>query len=103
MGEEGVGKIKDFLKKVKEKFIPEMIIVFGSRTRGDHLKESDYDIIIVSERFRGINFVRRMEMVYELWDLDEGADIICYTPEEFEEKKKQIGLVRKAVEEGVVV
>ncbi len=103
MGEEGIEKIKDFVRKVKEVFKPEMIIVFGSRAREDYLKESDYDIIIVSERFRGINFVRRMEMVYELWDLNERADIICYTPEEFEEKKKQIGLVKKAVEEGVVV
>jgi len=44
-----------------------------------------------------------MGIVYELWDLDEGADIICYTPEEFEEKKKQIRLVKKVVEESIVV
>gem|GEM_PF-4438397 len=26
---------------------------------------------------------------------------LCYTPEEFEEKKKEIGIVRQAVEEGI--
>jgi hypothetical protein len=30
-------------------------------------------------------------------------DILCYTPEEFEKKKKQIGIVRTAVEEGIEI
>lgn len=103
MGGEGVEKVRKFIEKVKEVFEPERIILFGSRARGEELKESDYDIIIVSEKFKGINFVKRMEKVYELWDLDERADIICYTIEEFEKKKKQIGLVKKAVEEGLIL
>jgi len=64
------------VERLNRNFNPGMIIVFGSRARGDYLKESDYDIIIVSEKFRGINFVR-VEIVYELWDLEERADIIC--------------------------
>ena len=103
VGEKRAEEIKDFIEKVKKVFEPEVMIIFGSRARGDELRESDYDMIIVSEKFRGINFVRRMEKVYKLWDLDERADIICYTPEEFEEKKKQIGLVRRAVEEGIML
>jgi hypothetical protein len=28
-------------------------------------------------------------------------DILCYTPEEFERKKKQIGVVQQAAQEGI--
>ena len=40
------------------------------------MRESDYDIIVVSEKFRSIPFLRRMEDVYELWDGDESIDAI---------------------------
>lgn len=42
-----------FLKKI---FSPEKIILFGSRVRGDHLKDSDFDLIVISDKFRNINF-----------------------------------------------
>ncbi len=28
---------------------------------------------------------------------------LCYTPEEFEEKRKEISIVRQAIKEGVVI
>ncbi len=48
-------------------------------------------------------FYERMDKLILLWDspLDLGA--LCYTPEEFEEKKKQITIVREAVEEGIEI
>jgi len=51
MGEPGVEEIKGFLTTVEQTFSPEELILFGNRTRGDHLKDSDYDIILVSRRF----------------------------------------------------
>jgi len=103
MGGERAENIETLIAIIRERFGPCKIILFGSRARGDFLKESDYDIIVVSEKFRGIPFLRRMEDVYELWDGDESIDIICYTPEEFDKKRKQIGIVSKAIEEGVVL
>ncbi len=38
-----------------------MIIVFGSRAKGDRIEESDYGIIIANEKFRVMNFVGWME------------------------------------------
>jgi len=41
-------------------------------------------------------------MMYEFWNhypLD--IEPLCYTPEEFEKKKKQIGIVSRAVKEGI--
>lgn len=45
--------------------------MFGSRARGDDL------------------------------DLPFGADVLCYTPEEFARKRKELGIVSLALEEGL--
>jgi predicted nucleotidyltransferase len=103
MGEKGARGIEKFVERVKERFRPRAIILFGSRARGDELKGSDYDLIVVSEEFRGVPFLERLSMLYELWDLDCHLDILAYTPEEFEEKRQEIGVVREAATEGVVI
>ena len=101
MGEKRIREIRDFLRKVEERFEPNKIILFGSRARGDYLKASDYDLIVVSSSFRGIHFLDRLTMLFELWDYDFDLDILAYTPEEFEEKKNEIGVVNEAVKEGI--
>ncbi|SCG85404.1 nucleotidyltransferase domain-containing protein [Methanobacterium congolense] len=103
MGRNGIEEIKEFQKRVNEEFNPEVFILFGSRARGDYLKESDYDFIIVSRKFEGIHFLERIYRVLELWDYDWDVDILPYTPEEFSVKKDQIGIVNEAVKQGIVL
>lgn len=103
MGGEGIGDIKDFLDKIRSEFHPEIIILFGSRARGDYLKDSDYDLIIVSPYFDKVHFLDRIYMLLEFWDYDWDVDLLPYTPEEFEKKKNQIGIVNQAVKEGLMV
>jgi hypothetical protein len=103
MGGKGTGEIKEFLGKVHDKFHPEAVLLFGSRARGDFLKESDYDFIVVSKKFRDIHFLRRIELLLELWDYDWDVDILPYTPEEFETKRKEIGIVSEAVKQGILL
>ena len=92
MGEERIREIGAFLRKVEERFEPKKILLFWSRARGDYLKSSDYDLIVVSSSFSGVHFLDRLTMLFELW---------AYTPEEFEAKKKEIGVVNEAVKEGI--
>ena len=89
------------MESVKEKFEPEHIILFGSRAKNDYLKHSDYDVIVVSNIFEGVHFLDRLTMLFELWDYDFDLDILAYTPEEFEEKRHEIGIVNQAVKEGI--
>ncbi|MBI1971751.1 MAG: nucleotidyltransferase domain-containing protein [Candidatus Aenigmarchaeota archaeon] len=96
-------EIRNFLKKVKKKFSPSKIILFGSRARGDYLLESDYDLIIVSDAFKKYDFTERIGHVMRLSDGSVSLDVICYTEDEFEKKKKELGTVREAVKEGVVL
>jgi hypothetical protein len=60
-------------------------------------------LIIVSKKFEGVHFLERIYQLLELWDCDADVDLLPYTPEEFEEKKGQIGIVKQAVEEGIEV
>ncbi len=104
MGRKTDPKIVDFVKRVRKKYNLEKAIFFGSRVRGDHLKTSDYDLILVSPDFRGIFFSQRIARMYQFWKyLPLEIEPLCYTPEEFRKKKKQLGIVRQAVKEGIVL
>jgi len=66
MGEEGIIELEGFLEKVRRRFSPEAMILFGSRARDEHLKQSDYDLIIISKKFEGIHFLERIYQLLEL-------------------------------------
>lgn len=93
--------IDRFLAVIKEKYSPEKVLLFGSRARGDHLIDSDVDMIIVSKKFEGVNWLKRIRDVSVYWEGLVPLEPICYTPAEFEEKKNMIGIVSEAVKEGV--
>jgi predicted nucleotidyltransferase len=90
------------MKRVRERYRITQAILFGSRARGDHLIDSDYDVLLVSPDFRGIFFSQRSALMYDFWtDWPLEIEPLCYTPEEFEVKKQQIGIVSEAVKEGI--
>lgn len=95
--------IKEFISRVKERFQPKEVLLFGSRARGNHWKRSDYDIAIVSEKFKGIGFRERIIMVYGLVVEPLNIQVLCYTPEEFEKRKKELCIVKKIFEEGIPI
>lgn len=103
MGGTRTEEIGEFLAAVEQLFSPEKILLFGSRARGDQLRDSDYDIIVVSDRFEGCHFLDRLAALYELWDYDYDLDILAYTPEEFELKKDELGIVGEAARQGIEV
>lgn len=92
-----------YLEALVKEFQPSLVLAFGSRVRGDNLKGSDLDLVIVSEAFEEIPFPNRAFRVLEGLDIMEAMDLLCYTEEEFERKKEQIGIVRIAVREGLVI
>lgn len=97
----------DFLKGFKEelsKDIPiQKMILFGSRAYGKSHRWSDFDIIIVSPTFRKKKFRYRPLGFHKYWTIGYPVDFLCYTPEEFNKLKKQITIVREAVEQGIEI
>lgn len=93
--------VRDQLPGLRERFAPLRAIVFGSRARGDALSTSDLDLILVSPRFGSVPFLERPVLVLEALDYVGGLELLCYTPEEFERKREELGIVRVAVTEGI--
>lgn len=70
------------------------------------MKSSDIDLIVVSRVFESIHFADRASFVPEiLWKNKVlprvNIDILCYTSEEFEKWRKEIGIVRRALSYGI--
>jgi len=78
--------------------------LFGSRIRGGHHVESDYDLVAVAEAFAGIRRIHRALDRFDLWDKAGGRllslDLHCYTPEEFAQELDSLGYLGEADERG---
>ena len=88
------------LPRLRARYAPLRAIVFGSRARGDALSTSDLDLILVSPRFASVPFLRRPVEVLETLGCPGGLELLCYTPDEFEARREELGLVRVALAEG---
>ncbi|MGC8961519.1 MAG: nucleotidyltransferase domain-containing protein [Candidatus Bathyarchaeia archaeon] len=87
--EESLAIIVDKLKGKVEK-----ISIFGSYAKGRRDLFTDLDVVIVMRTDKP--FIERMKEIYSLLALPVDADILCYTPEEYEEMKA--GFLRDAEE-----
>jgi len=80
---------------------PEKIILFGSRARGDADEHSDYDLIVIKNTKKP--FLERLcEMVPYLVKFGRPAEILVYTPQEFE-KMTEVGLGWLVQREGLIL
>jgi len=98
-----VKELKAFKEEVSGKYSIDKMILFGSRAKGAFGEDSDVDIIVVGEEFRGKSLLRRPYHLYLDWNLAYPVDFLCYTPEEFEERKERIGIIREALREGIAI
>ncbi|MEM0083222.1 MAG: nucleotidyltransferase domain-containing protein [Candidatus Nezhaarchaeales archaeon] len=64
------------------------IYLFGSYARGDYTLESDVDVIVVCECFKGMKYIDRIEFVRMKLPRDMGFDLIALTPKELKDKMK---------------
>ena len=96
-------KLISELKKFKEQNKLEKLYLFGSRVSGKTHKWSDVDLIVVSKMFKGRGILERSPGLYIQWNLDYPVDFLCYSPEEFNKLKKQITIVKEAVENGIEI
>ena len=48
-------------------------------------------------------FSERISDLLEFWDEEIDLEVLYYNQEEFKRKKKQIGIIRTAVEDGIEI
>ena len=83
------------------KFNPETIILFGSYAQGNPDEESDIDIIFIYNTPK--RFLDRLEELYLSWDIPKAVDILAYTPDEFEQMKKDNAFIQDALKHARVI
>ena len=93
--------LKEFVLQVKKHFQPLRIILFGSRARGEATKWSDYDVLIVSDSFNGVDAHDRIVAVRRYHPGTVSLDIICLTPDEYEEERRLPTIISEIAKEGV--
>ena len=94
--------LEKIIEKILEVIVPDKIILFGSRARGEARSDSDYDILVVKA---GIKNKREIsKKIYLNLNLPASVDIIVQTPESIEENMQRFySIVKEAINEGKTV
>ncbi|MEW5995993.1 MAG: nucleotidyltransferase domain-containing protein [Candidatus Micrarchaeota archaeon] len=101
MGQIADKRVSSYISRVKKLFSAK-VILFGSRARGESLKESDYDLLVISEKFEGMPLRERLQKLYELMiKAPFNADILALTPKEFEELSHKLTIYSEIRKTGV--
>ena len=95
--------VATMVERIADRFDPERILLFGSRSRGDARDWSDVDLLVVmpdgTDRREAA-----VEMAVAVGDLPIAKDIIVTTPSHIAQRGHVIGTVlRPALREGTVL
>ncbi len=84
------------------RYRPQKVILFGSFARGDYHALSDVDLLIIKETDR--SFVERIGDVLALCDYSIPLEPLVYTPEEFEQMRREDNpFIEQVLREGRVI
>jgi len=103
MGKKITKEMIEGIRKFKKDVAVEKVILFGSYAAGNAKEHSDIDLILIGKKFRNKNFHSRFKGLWLKWKLNFPVDFLCYTPEEFEARKREPTIVREAVKEGIEI
>ncbi len=97
------GVLHRIVERIKERFRPEKIILFGSYVRGTPTADGDADLLIVMNVL-GSKRRAAVEIDLLLVGIPIPTDIIVVTPEEVERHRNCAGtVIREAIREGKVI
>lgn len=97
---------KLYYNNLKKEILVERAMIFGSLAKGEINEDSDIDIIILSEDFNKMDFLKRHIFLSRQRKgicRKVPMDIFGYTPKEFEKLCKESIVFREAVKEGTVI
>lgn len=88
--------VKRYLERLSERIEVAECYIFGSTARGDRLRSSDVDILVISPSVEGLWPDERIRLAYELWGNELPADIFILTPSEFQNLKDRSVVLKDA-------
>jgi len=65
------------------------VYLCGSYARGDWLKDSDVDLVLISKVFAGMDVGSRFAWVKRLMGPGFSLDVLAYTPSEFDQTRSR--------------
>ena len=80
-------EVNKIINQIKKAYQPEKIIIFGSYAYGTPNESSDVDLAVIKETKE--NFVNRLKKMAKIIRSYLGADILVYTPNEWQEALKR--------------
>ncbi len=98
--------VNSIIKKTVQSILPDArVVLFGSMGRGDDLKNSDYDLLIVTKNNiplkEKIGWMGKLHAAL-VHALDAPVDVLLDSEEEVQKKKQLTGhIIRSAIKEGV--
>lgn len=98
-----VNQLVKVKKNISKDFPVDRMIFFGSHASGKPHKWSDIDLIIVSRKFKSLDFIERGAKMYNYWNLKYPVDFVCFTPEEFKERAERTSIVSEAIKTGIEI
>jgi len=97
--EKEIQKITD---QIKEKYQPEKIILFGSFAYGKPSASSDVDLVVIKKTNE--RFTQRLMKMAQIVKSSLGADILVYTPKEWQAALKEENyFIKEIAQKGKVV
>ena len=103
-------ELRRYLERVEDRWRLDLALLGGARVADERgappqrERGPEFVVVLVSSAYDGMPWLERVYHAGSLWDaLEMGAlaDVHCYTPAEFERKRRVLSVVREAADEGL--
>lgn len=98
--------IKEYIDNLKKSIEITKVILFGSVLGDKFNEDSDIDVIVLSNDFKKMGFLRRLELLSHARkgsSREVPMDIIGYTPDEFNKLSKESIVLKEAKRNGKII
>jgi predicted nucleotidyltransferase len=82
--------VQSILARVVELYRPERVYLFGSRARGDHRDDSDFDLLAVLPDDADEERLRSRRFYENCWDLPRSADVLIWRRTSFDAQAARV-------------
>lgn len=93
-------RIRDYVNRVDNEIGADQVFLYGSTAKGKRHRNSDVDLIVISNYFTGVPEPKRWGLLQHLWNYKEDLETLAYTPGEFAKIKERF-LMQKILQYAV--
>jgi len=90
-------RIQEYVNTIDADLGVDQALLYGSTAKSKRHKNSDVDIIIISEAFAKMPEPKRWGLLQHMWKYKEDLETLAYTPSEFVKIKERL-LMQKILE-----